>query len=150
MVDEGLDRLLALAQEQRQLTRLPQIIDGRPSIVTIQQHALSSPAGCQLDAMTVHIGEYVRNRTDILARLGHQRSESLTNIGGIAAAFRERLLVPLAPHTAFKSRAGINRCTAELVAEQARSDDVGRLVNGDQAVLIVGTFERSEEFVVFI
>ncbi|MCK1731800.1 hypothetical protein [Bradyrhizobium sp. 142] len=95
---------------------MPQIIGRRRSVVVTQQHALSGPTGYQLDAMALHIREYVRNGTDGLARFGHQWGKCFPNIGGIAATFRERFLVSLAPNAAFKARTRVHRGAAQRVA----------------------------------
>jgi hypothetical protein len=68
--------------------------------------------------MAIHIGEYVRDRADILAWLRHHRSDGLTNIGGIDATYRERLLVTLAPNAAFITRTGVHRRPAQRVGEK--------------------------------
>jgi hypothetical protein len=75
--NERPDCFLAMADA---FTRLSKVVGGRPSIVITEQHVLSSPAGRQFDAMAIHIREDIRDRTGILARLGHQRSKRFPNM----------------------------------------------------------------------
>ncbi|MDA9427125.1 hypothetical protein XH97_34160 [Bradyrhizobium sp. CCBAU 53380] len=147
---ETLNSIVALADEQRQLTRLPHIINSGPAVIVAKQHLLSSPAGCQLDAMAIHVREHVRDGTDILARLRHHRSEDFPNIRGVAMTFRERLHLALAPYLTFVPRTGIHLRATQWMPQQARSYDMTGFVNPDSPVLLLGTAERGEKIVVRI
>src|SRR4051812_8765961 len=96
MRDEGLDRPLALADQQGKLARLPEIVS-RHRRLSVDQHALCSPTGKDLDRPVVDVLENVGHGATPSARLRHMLAKCIENVASVAAALRERLAVSDAP-----------------------------------------------------
>jgi hypothetical protein len=146
VLQEALDRFLALAEQQGQFTGLPEIIDRRLRIAVAQQHCFGGLAGHQLDALAIHARKHISDRAAIVARFGHHRSKRLPNIRGVTPPFGERLDMVRPPDPPLIAGSWINSRAAHLVTEQPRTNNMSRLVSGDPHILLERATDRGKEF----